>query len=147
LLEGLKQKQAELHKQWGTYKPIAVKIAPDMSEDEIKAVSATLLNQGIDGVIATNTTINRSDIAGHLHEDEAGGLSGTPVSKASTHVVEQLRNHCPQLPIIGVGGIMQGSDAIAKIEAGANLVQLYSGLIYHGPALIRDVRTALLETQ
>ena len=145
LLAGLKTKQAELEKEHGVYKPIALKIAPDMDEAEIKAVSETILAMEIDGVIATNTTVDRSQIKGHLHEQEAGGLSGAPVSDASTDVIRQLRSHCPNLPIIGVGGIMQGSDAIAKINAGADLVQLYSGLIYRGPSLISEVRTALLE--
>lgn len=147
LLEGLKEQQTKLAKEHDCYKPVVVKIAPDMDEVEIKAVSKTLLNQGIDGVIATNTTIDHTQIKGHLHGEETGGLSGAPVTEKSTEVISQLRSHCPKLPIIGVGGIMQGSDAIAKIEAGADLVQLYSGLIYRGPQLISEVRTALLEAQ
>ena len=147
LLEGLKKQQTQLADEYDRYKPVVVKIAPDMDAIDIKAVSETLLNQGIDGVIATNTTVDRTLIKGHPHEEEAGGLSGAPVTEKSTEVIRQLRSHCPSLPIIGVGGIMQGSDAIAKVEAGADLVQLYSGLIYRGPNLVSEVRTALLEAQ
>lgn len=145
LLNGLKQTQEKLSTEHGKYTPLLVKIAPDMTDDDIQSVSKTFLNQGIDGVIATNTTIERTAVAGHQYQEEAGGLSGAPVCAPSTEVIRQLRHYCPNLPIIGVGGILQGSDAIAKREAGADLVQLYSGLIYRGPELIREVRKALLD--
>jgi dihydroorotate dehydrogenase len=143
LLEGLKITQQQLANDYNNYKPVVVKIAPDMSDDEIKAVSATLLAHEIDGVIATNTTLDRTAVMSNPLANEAGGLSGAPLSDKSTHVIAQLRSHVSKLPIIGVGGIMQGSDAVAKIKAGANLVQLYSGFIYRGPALISDACSAI----
>ncbi|MEL0637220.1 MULTISPECIES: quinone-dependent dihydroorotate dehydrogenase [Marinomonas] len=119
--------------------PLAVKIAPDMTDDEIKLVSDTLLAQGVDGIIATNTTLARDAVAGHQYANEAGGLSGAPVRDAATHVVRVLAEHLKgELPIIGVGGISSGEDAIEKLQAGAQLVQLYTGFIYKGPELIKD---------
>jgi len=97
------------------------------------------INAGMDGLIATNTTLSRDAVKGHKHAEEMGGLSGAPVTEKSTVVIRKLRTAVgPELPIIGVGGIMSGKDAAAKIEAGANLVQVYSGFIYEGPGLIRD---------
>ena len=146
LLAGLKEQQQQLAAEQG-YKPIVVKIAPDMSEAEIKSVSEIFLAQGIDGVIATNTTLDRTAVSGHPLAEESGGLSGAPLTDPSTAVIAQLRSHLGQLPIIGVGGIIQGSDAVAKIKAGADLVQLYSGFIYQGPALISDASTAIKEAR
>lgn len=147
LLEGLKEAQQQLSQLHNTYKPILVKIAPDMSEDDIKSVAATLLANEIDGVVATNTTLDRAAVANSQYANEAGGLSGAPLTNASTEVIAQLRSHVGQLPIIGVGGIMQGSDAVEKIHAGADLVQLYSGFIYKGPELVRDARRAIHEAR
>ncbi|MCZ2722819.1 quinone-dependent dihydroorotate dehydrogenase [Marinomonas sp. 15G1-11] len=119
--------------------PLAVKIAPDMSADEIRLVADTLHAQGVDGIIATNTTLSRESVKGHKRADEAGGLSGAPVRDASTEVVRVLHDHLlDSLPIIGVGGIMNGKDAVEKLEAGAKLVQIYSGFVYRGPDLIRE---------
>ncbi|MCB5162400.1 quinone-dependent dihydroorotate dehydrogenase [Marinomonas algarum] len=119
--------------------PLAVKIAPDMTDDEIKLVADTLVDQGVDGIIATNTTLSRDAVVGHAFEKEAGGLSGAPVRDASTHVVRVLSEHLKDtLPIIGVGGICSGADAVEKLQAGARLVQVYSGFIYHGPELIKE---------
>jgi dihydroorotate dehydrogenase len=110
-----------------------------MSDDEIKMVADTLVEQGVDGIIATNTTLSRDAVLGHQFEKEAGGLSGTPVRDASTHVVKVLAEHLKDtLPIIGVGGISSGADAVEKLQAGARLVQIYSGLIYQGPELIKE---------
>ena len=147
LLAGLKATQQNLAAQHQCYKPILVKIAPDMSEVEVKSVAETLVAHAIDGVIATNTTLDRSLVANSAHAAEMGGLSGAPLTDAASHIITQLRSHVGRLPIIGVGGIMQGSDAIAKIQAGADLVQIYSGFIYKGPELIVDARRSILEAR
>ncbi|AEF55112.1 quinone-dependent dihydroorotate dehydrogenase [Marinomonas posidonica] len=119
--------------------PLAVKIAPDMSDDEIKLVADTLVEQQVDGIIATNTTLSRDAVSGHRFAEEAGGLSGAPVRDASTHVVRVLAEHLKDtLPIIGVGGISSGADAVEKLQAGARLVQMYSGFIYRGPELVKE---------
>ncbi|MFD1382544.1 quinone-dependent dihydroorotate dehydrogenase [Rhodanobacter aciditrophus] len=135
-----KNRYAEEH---GRAVPLAVKIAPDMTDDEIKLVADTLMEQKVDGIIATNTTLSRDAVMGHVHAAEAGGLSGAPVRDASTHVVRVLCDHLQgELPVIGVGGILSGSDAVEKLQAGAKLVQLYSGFIYRGPELVRESVTA-----
>lgn len=140
LLAGIKQEQARLHQQQGRYVPVAVKIAPDMIEPEVKAVAEALLEHGLDGVIATNTTVSREGVAHSVHANEAGGLSGAPVRDKSTAVIKMLAQYLEgKLPIIGVGGILCGADARAKIEAGASLVQVYSGFIYRGPSLISEI--------
>lgn len=137
LLAPLKTEQTALHKATGRYVPIAVKIAPDMDESEIHQVAGILLQEGMDGVIATNTTITRVGVEEYENGDEAGGLSGLPVRDKSTYVIKTL-NAClgGKLPIIGVGGILDGASAADKIRAGASLVQVYSGFIYEGPSLI-----------
>jgi dihydroorotate dehydrogenase len=124
--------------------PIALKIAPDLDDAQIAAIAALLMMHRIDAVIATNTTIARDALAGLPNAAEPGGLSGAPVRAASTRVVTALAHHLKQeVPIIGVGGILSGKDAQDKIAAGAALVQLYTGLIYRGPDLIRDCVKAL----
>ena len=129
LLAGIKAKQALLQKTYGSYVPVAVKIAPDMSEDELRAVADALLLHKLDGVIATNTTLSREGVA-HL---ESGGLSGRPLRQKSVDVIRILAEHVEgKIPIIGLGGILEGRDAREKIEAGASLVQIYSGFIYKG---------------
>jgi dihydroorotate dehydrogenase len=147
LLAGLKDTQAQLSQTHNKYKPLLVKIAPDMSEGEIKSIADTFLAHEIDGVIATNTTLDRAQVADSPFANEAGGLSGEPLGDKSTAVISQLRSHLGELPIIGVGGIMLGSDAAEKIKAGANLVQLYSGFIYQGPSLIKDSCVAIKDLQ
>ncbi|NIB44559.1 quinone-dependent dihydroorotate dehydrogenase [Pseudomaricurvus alkylphenolicus] len=143
LLEELKLKQLALESEHGRYVPVAVKIAPDMDEVAVEQVAEVLLNSGLDGVIATNTTIERGAVIGARHANEAGGLSGAPVRDASTRVIAMLADMLKgQLPIIGVGGILNGADAAEKIRAGASLVQIYSGFIYRGPALISEVARA-----
>ena len=137
LLSAIKLRQSELAQQHGKYVPIALKIAPDLDDAQIAAIAALLMMHRIDGVIATNTTLAREAVAGLQNADEAGGLSGAPVRAASTRVVSALARHLKnEVPIIGVGGILSGDDAQEKIDAGASLVQLYSGLIYRGPALV-----------
>lgn len=144
LLESLKKEQLALQQQHNSYKPVAVKIAPDMDDDAIQQVAATLLEQGIDGVIATNTTIGREGVEQYPTSKETGGLSGLPVRDKSTHVIKALYAELgDKLPIIGVGGISDGNSAVEKIKAGAKLVQVYSGFIYRGPALIGEAASAI----
>lgn len=144
LLGALTRKRAELADQHGQHKPMFLKIAPDLDEQQIAVIADTLVRHGMDGVIATNTTLSRSAVQGLAHADEAGGLSGAPVLEASNAVIRQLRARLGKdYPIIGVGGVMSGADAISKIEAGADVVQLYTGIIYHGPGLVTDVAQAL----
>lgn len=146
LLSGVEQKRQQLNERLHLSKgsvPIAVKIAPDMTDDEVKATADTIVACGLDAIIATNTTISRSMVAGHRHAEEMGGLSGEPVYDTSTHVVSVLNDHLKgEVPIIGVGGIMNGKDAEEKIREGASLVQLYTGFIHRGPALISEVAGA-----
>ncbi len=140
LLSSIKEEQLKLQGLHGRYVPIAVKIAPDLNDDEVRHIAKLLLEYEIDGVIATNTTITRDRIAGHPLAQEAGGLSGAPVKDLSTAVVRklsfELQGRCP---IIAVGGILSAADAQEKLAAGASLVQIYSGLIYQGPQLIADI--------
>lgn len=139
LLTALKQEQAKLAEQHGRYVPVLVKIAPDLTDQEVSEVAGQLQRAGIDGVIATNTTLNREVVAGHRFAEEAGGLSGRPVLQRSTEIVAQLRALLgPAYPIIAVGGVSTAADAEAKRKAGANLVQIYTGFIYKGPQLIGD---------
>lgn len=144
LLERLKQEQLALQRVQARYVPLAVKIAPDMDDEAIKQVADILVAQGMDGVIATNTTIAREGVENYPTGLEAGGLSGLPVRDKSTRVIEALFSHLGEsLPIIGVGGITDGESAAAKIKAGAKLVQIYSGFIYRGPALVGEAAAAI----
>ena len=121
-----------------------VKIAPDMDEDEVEMVAQTLIDTNIDGVIATNTTLSRDGVEGLKHGDEAGGLSGAPVEDLATETVERLVKALDgKLPVIGVGGILDGKGAVEKMEAGAELVQVYSGFIYRGPELVGECVDAI----
>lgn len=140
LLAALKMAQAKLSQQYGKYVPIALKIAPDLDQTQVNEIADLLLIHTFDGVIATNTTLSREKVQGMKHGDEAGGLSGAPVTAQSTLVIQQLSQRLDgALPIIGVGGILSSADAVEKIAAGADLVQVYSGLIYKGPALVHDI--------
>ena len=144
LLSALKSRQAELREEHGKQVPLFLKIAPDLDETQVRAIAEALRQHGIEGVIATNTTLSREAVQGLPHAEEAGGLSGAPVREASTRVVRQLRAALGAgFPIIGVGGILSGRDAAEKIEAGADLVQIYTGLIYRGPALVDEAARAL----
>ncbi|SEF70761.1 quinone-dependent dihydroorotate dehydrogenase [Marinobacterium lutimaris] len=139
LLDALKTEQARLARVHGRYVPIAVKIAPDMSEEEFGLVAGSLKTYEMDAVIATNTTLSREGVEDSPLADEAGGLSGEPVRQFSNQAIRTLSKELGgALPIIGVGGICEGFDAAEKIEAGASLVQIYTGFIYRGPALVRD---------
>jgi dihydroorotate dehydrogenase len=124
---------------------LAVKIAPDLDDAELPRIADALVAHGVDAVIATNTTVARDAVAGLPHADETGGLSGAPLAARASEVVRLLAQHLRgALPVIGVGGIMSGNDAVAKIEAGAVLVQLYTGIIYRGPGLVGECRRAIL---
>ncbi|MBP8125898.1 MAG: quinone-dependent dihydroorotate dehydrogenase [Aeromonadaceae bacterium] len=140
LLAALKQRQLELAQLHGKYVPLTVKIAPDLSAEELEQVAQSLMKNKIDGVIATNTTLDREMIFDMPHAAEAGGLSGRPLQAKSTALIRELAGHLKgSIPIIGVGGIDSALAAREKIAAGASLVQIYSGFIYKGPALIRDI--------
>ena len=146
LLDALKTEQARLAKLHGKYVPVAVKIAPDMNEEEFALVASSLKSYEMDAVIATNTTLSREGVEDSPFAGEAGGLSGVPVRNASTKAIRILARELDgALPIIGVGGITNGFDAAEKIEAGASLVQVYSGFIYRGPALIAESVKAIAE--
>jgi len=144
LLSALKSEQRELSKTHGKYIPIAIKIAPDLTDAEVTAIAQFLIDNEIDGVIATNTTIDKHSVDALEHGREQGGLSGAPVREKSTHVIKVLNKTLQgRLPIIGVGGILSGEDAREKIQAGASLVQVYSGMIYRGPDLIHEAASTL----
>jgi dihydroorotate dehydrogenase len=144
LLGTLNAKRNELADQHGRRVPIFVKIAPDLEQAQVDAIAAALTRHDMDGVVATNTTISREAVKGLLHCEEAGGLSGAPVLQASNRVIRQLRAALGKdFPIVGVGGIMSAQDAVSKIEAGADLVQIYTGLIYRGPDLVSEAALAI----
>jgi dihydroorotate dehydrogenase len=144
LLATLKAEQKKLAKQHKREVPLLLKIAPDLDLGAIKDIAALLLQHGFEGAIATNTTIGRDAVAGHRYAKEAGGLSGRPVFSPSTEVLRELVKHLKgNIPVIGVGGIMSAQDAQQKIDAGASLVQIYTGFIYHGPKLIADCAKAI----
>jgi dihydroorotate dehydrogenase len=144
LLSRLQQRKLDLQTASGRRVPMFVKIAPDLDEDQVAVIAQTLLKNGIDGVIATNTTIARDAVKGLAHAEETGGLSGRPVFEASNRVIRLLRAALGgSYPIIGVGGVLSGEDARAKLQAGADLVQLYTGLIYQGPPLVAECAAAM----
>lgn len=139
LLAGIKARQTLLAERFERYVPVAVKVAPDMSQDEVKLMASSFLECGIDGIIATNTTTARKGVECSLYAHESGGLSGAPVREQANRVIEYFAQAVDgKIPIIGVGGVMCGADVQAKIDAGAQLVQLYSGFIYRGPVLIDE---------
>ena len=144
LLDSLKLEQTKLAQKHGKYVPITLKIAPDLTENQVIEIADLLMQHKIDGVIATNTTLARDAVKGMVNAEETGGLSGAPVRNQSTIVIQQLSKQLQgALPIIGVGGILCGADAVEKIAAGASLVQVYSGLIYKGPALVHEICNTL----
>lgn len=139
LLLALVERRKLLSDQHGRRVPIAVKIAPDLTTEQIDAIADSMTRHGMDGVIATNTTLERSAVKGMTHAEETGGLSGAPVHELSLKVISRLRERFgSEMAIIGVGGIMSGQHAVEKIRAGANAVQLYTGLIYRGPGLVGE---------
>ena len=144
LLSALQARRLQLAAQHGRRVPMFVKIAPDLDDAQVQVIAATIRKNGIDGVIATNTTIARDAVKHLPHGNEAGGLSGAPVLAASNRVIGQLRAALGSgFPIIGVGGVMSAADARSKIAAGADLVQLYTGFIYKGPGLVTEAARAL----
>lgn len=144
LLGAVAQRREALARQHQRRVPVFVKIAPDLDDDQVDVIAATLKRHGMDGVVATNTTISRDAVKGLPHAEEAGGLSGAPVLEASNRVIAQLRTALGKgFPIIGVGGVLSGADAVAKIKAGADVVQIYTGLIYKGPDLVREAALAI----
>ena len=144
LLGALVERKALLTQQQARQVPMFLKIAPDLDDEQIRVIASTLKKHGLDGVIATNTTVARDAVKGLPHADETGGLSGAPVREASNRVVRALRAELGSgLPIIGVGGVMCAEDARAKRAAGADLIQIYTGLIYRGPALVTQAAKAL----
>jgi dihydroorotate dehydrogenase len=147
LLEILKKEQALLSKEHGKKVPIAVKISPDMAENDLRTLARQLIRFDMDGVIATNTTLDRSRVQGLPHAEESGGLSGEPLQQASTATIGILADELAgKLPVIGVGGISDLPSAAEKIAAGASLLQIYTGFIYRGPALIKEIVEGLQPT-
>jgi dihydroorotate dehydrogenase len=143
LLSAVAGRRTELAGQHGRRVPIFVKIAPDLEPAQVDVIAAMLRRHGMDGVIATNTTIARDKVQGLPHAEEAGGLSGGPVLEPSNRVIAQLRAALGAgFPIIGVGGVLSAQDALAKLQAGADVVQIYTGLIYRGPALVDEIARA-----
>lgn len=139
LLSTLKARQLELAEQYQHYVPLVLKVAPDLTTEDIDFISSALLQYNIDGLIVTNTTLSREGVENLAHADEAGGLSGAPVFEKSTVCLKQFAERLKQdIPLIGVGGILTGDQALAKQNAGAQLVQIYTGLIYTGPKLVQD---------
>ena len=139
LLSTLKSEQTKLEKDYGKYTPLVVKVAPDLDSTQVKSIAMLLIKHKIDGVIATNSTLSRGEVENLPNSKETGGLSGSPLTKTATNIIRQLHAVLQgAVPIIGVGGIMCASDAQEKIDAGASLVQIYTGLIYQGPELVRD---------
>ena len=144
LLSAISERREQLAAQHHRRVPIFVKIAPDLDESQVALIAATLKRNGMDGVIATNTTISRDAVKGMAHAEETGGLSGSPVLEASNRVIAQLRAELGSgYPIIGVGGILSAEDAVSKIRAGADVVQIYTGLIYKGPELVTQAAQAI----
>jgi len=144
LIDCLKTESELLEKEHGKKVPIALKVAPDLQENAIKDLSRVFVQSGLDALIATNTTIDRTVVTGHALASEAGGLSGSPVTGKSTEVIQAFHQELgKKVPIIAVGGIMNADHAMEKLEAGAKLVQIYTGFVYHGPALIQDILAQL----
>lgn len=144
LLGALVQTREKLADQYGIYRPMALKVAPDIDLEQIDIISKLLLTHKIDGLVATNTTLSRETVAGHPLANEAGGLSGLPVQALATWCIEQFAQRLQgEIPIIGVGGIEDATSARSKLEAGANAIQLYSSLIYQGPDIVKKIVNAL----
>lgn len=144
LLESIKNRHSQLANEYGFYVPMVLKVAPDLTEDQVDYIAQQLIEFDIDGLIATNTTLSRTGVEDLRHGDEAGGLSGRPVGHLSTQIVEQFHQRLEhKIPIIGVGGIDSGEKAIRKLNAGASMIQLYSGLIYKGPKVVQQCVEAI----
>ncbi len=148
LLGGLAAQRERLADQQGRRVPMLLKVAPDLETAHVHALADALVRHGMDGVIATNTTVSRAGVEGLRHADQTGGLSGAPVRELSNRVISLLREHLgPDYPIIGVGGVLDARDAVEKRRCGADLVQLYTGLIYQGPRLVHECAQALAQAR
>ncbi|MDE2119404.1 MAG: quinone-dependent dihydroorotate dehydrogenase, partial [Betaproteobacteria bacterium] len=148
LLGGLAEQRERLAQEQGRRVPMLLKVAPDLEAGQVHALADALVRHGMDGVIATNTTISRQGVEGLAHADQAGGLSGAPLRELANRVISLLREQLGAgFPIIGVGGIMNARDAVEKRRCGADLVQIYTGLIYRGPSLVRECAQALAGSQ
>lgn len=146
LLARLMAKRGELVRAGSPSRPITVKLSPDIAGDDIAPICQRLMAHGVDGVIVSNTTLDRTAVSGHEHGRETGGLSGAPLYERSTGLLARVYVHTKgQIPLIGVGGIDSGTAALGKIEAGASLIQLYTGLVYSGPGLIAEIKKTLIE--
>ncbi|ENV66608.1 quinone-dependent dihydroorotate dehydrogenase [Acinetobacter junii] len=144
LLQTLKDRQLKLAEQYNHYVPLVLKVAPDLTIEDINFISTQLLKFKIDGLIVTNTTLGREGVENLLNGNEAGGLSGAPVFEKSTECLRQFSKILDgRMPLIGVGGIVSGDQAVIKQQAGASLIQVYSGLIYTGPTLVKDCVDAM----
>lgn len=144
LLTALDRERLILADQSGHRTPLAVKVAPDLEENQVQAIAELVRKHRVDGIIATNTTVSRTGIRGHFLADEPGGLSGCPLRERSTRIVDLLyRNLQGEIPVIGVGGITDPVSALEKIQAGARLIQIYTGLVYHGPGLVKKILDTL----
>jgi dihydroorotate dehydrogenase len=140
----LRERQEQLAGQHGRRVPMLVKLAPDLDLAALDGLAATMLAAAVDGLVLTNTTIDRSAVAGHRHAGQAGGLSGRPLMRPATALLQAMHDRVgPDIPLVGVGGILSGADAVAKLDAGACLVQCYTGLVYRGPALVRECLAAI----
>jgi len=147
LLGAIAQRREILANRHGKRTPLFVKIAPDLDEAQVAVIAATLKRHGMDGVVATNTTLSRDAVKGLAHAEETGGLSGAPVLEMSNRIIAQLRSALGKdYPIIGVGGVLSAEDAVSKIKAGADVVQIYTGLIYKGPALVKQAANLIKKT-
>jgi dihydroorotate dehydrogenase len=142
LLDRLARARLRLARLYGKRIPLVLKVAPDLDAFQVESIAQAVLRHGIDGVIATNTSLSRDGVAGLPHADEAGGLSGAPIRHRASEVLAQLKRHLPETTLIGAGGIMSGRDAAEKLAAGAALVQIYSGLVYRGPELVGECVSA-----
>lgn len=148
LLGGLADQRERLAQEQGRRTPMLLKVAPDLEATQVQAIADALVRHGMDGVIATNTTLARRGVEGLAHAEQAGGLSGAPLRELSNRVISQLRQQLgPDFPIIGVGGVLDATDAVEKRRCGADLVQLYTGLIYRGPGLVHDCAKALARSR
>ena len=147
LLGAIAERREVLAARHGKRTPLFVKIAPDLDEAQVAVIAATLKRHGMDGVVATNTTLSRDAVKGLEHAEETGGLSGAPVLEMSNRIITQLRSALGKgYPIIGVGGVLSAEDAVSKIRAGADVVQIYTGLIYKGPALVKQAANLIKNT-
>ncbi len=145
LVKRVRQKREQLRQKHGRNVALALKIAPDLDDAAIRDIATVARRGRIDGIVATNTTVSREGVNGLPHAEEQGGLSGAPVHERSTHVLRMLSRELKnEIPLIGVGGILSGADAVEKLDAGASLVQIYSGLIYRGPELVSECVSACL---